>query len=425
MKTIFNFLVDKLIELKLDLLDAYLLRWVVNFIRSNVTPFIKNPQDKQKYYWIDRSKILEENKILQMDVQNISLRLNKLCGVFRIDGKRVKITDKVYPLKKMFIYSPEGRKSLFALTDAVKKLEYKPAREINYKNTCIKQKNAKTKENNKMRGVINATKDISEKTREILNDVLSKGIFKHRLNPEGTIASKTLLEIERIIFDLVSGTFEKKNKLDDEWMMRKGIDRGILDVIKNDWNELKEALLIAMEVYTKWQKRNGSFTRDMKTWLYNPRSKKSLFLMCYTQAISESNMFSVENAKKLMDEKSIKICKKKMKDINNGSMWLALYSVYKYIKNNWFAIIDYNYRYGVDWKFKDVSALFEKYLNFLSKCGVNGNAGYRSLTWKKFVEQCYRKLEIDLDPGEEALKSFSNRRLEIVNEISKHQKIGA
>ncbi|MCI9585671.1 MAG: hypothetical protein HFH45_03445 [Bacilli bacterium] len=77
---------SKSMEIKIDVIDLVILRWIVDFYPN----MEKKSIDGIEYAWVNYSYLLEKLPILNINKQNLYRRLKKLCDVQILEHKNVK-----------------------------------------------------------------------------------------------------------------------------------------------------------------------------------------------------------------------------------------------------------------------------------------------------------------------------------------------
>lgn len=398
----FGYQVDILLDYGFDIVDARILRWFSNFkANGGMTTYI-DPKENEVYYWVNRAKVLNDNKILQLTEQSITLRLNKLCGLQRINGKVVRDESKEYPLKKILIPNgKDGRMAYYAHTDSYNNF-------LSKKNIVVKHQEAEREEGE--RECPTESRDISSKAKEIIKTFVNQEdrLFKHNICKDGENASTTLIEIEKKLMALVSGNFQKQFKLNEDWMNNQDIKTSEILRARNSWNKLKELISEAVKNYADWPNKKVT---NFNTWLYNPNTKKSTFLTALSGKNKTRESMQVSNIQEGFDDQTLEILKKAhVSEKDKYVYWSSMKELYDWFKQNWYPLADYNSKtLGETWKVRHISVIFDNYLRFVffkKKKLEPVQMGRDKQIWQQFLEDFYNSVGLNLDPGDKALEKY-------------------
>lgn len=228
----------------------------------------------------------------------------------------------------------------------------------------------------------------------------------------------SMLQAQYLIDSLLNGKFLDVVNLDTEWAKSK--DLSMLEKITFD------DILKSLHKYAEAKKQGGwlehSHDVGLSTFLYNPRSKKSLFITMLQNSGRRSS--SVDS----MDEVFLKYTKPLLERLRLSEDFLnGLYTIYEFWKKQYdtlYAVNQKNGRklyweniFGTKFSWKSFMKVFEEFIDFkyvsTEKEIPVFDIGYKKKSWYKFmyyVYSNYNKVRVEL--FDEFYKNIENGREE-------------
>lgn len=117
----------------------------------------------------------------------------------------------------------------------------------------------------------------------LLRDILRPDLFSAHLPEEGQPPTKTLLKAQEILIALREGRMAADYPIDVSWGKSIGLDKVAL--LPSSWEDVRQLLDKAVRRYARahdpqyMPEDKKKLSRDFCSWLYNPRTQRSSFLL--------------------------------------------------------------------------------------------------------------------------------------------------
>jgi hypothetical protein len=384
--TIDGFNQNVLIELKLDVIEAVFLRWLLSFLASGKTKIYIDPESGEDFHWVKYSKIIDDLPIIFHNIFTVRRMIKKLTSI--------NIPDPTKPLILKLVRTIHGTETYFKFNPLIlERLEGSNMTTLLGSEYKIDNKTNKDKSklNPNVYSLIQKLQKIKKEDGDNLFSMIFPKDEKHY--------SKSIYNFQNQLLDLYEGKFYKNYiyniadwfSLKYKWYITDE-SKKLIQNCKGSWENIEKLILNSCKNLSKWYNVNNELTdkdklpKNISTFIYNSFSKISMFYICLIKPPSEVREASTDSLYKTIDSvvrNEMKIVKKN--DWDGYSFWNRVKKVQDYYdKNN----LNVKYQY---WLGNGIQEFIIGYKEFLIGLTgglefVNlGNVGTGNKTWEAFL----------------------------------------
>lgn len=255
----------------LELAETLVLRFIIDWmgadfsklsaeeIESYISPNMEHIQapNGKTYHWLSIKNIQAQLPILgYSQPASISKLIEKLTGNFD------KAKDIQYPLEK-FLSSKSGERKVYVrITPTILDLM---SCDGNMEAQRVADSWNRKEQKPRTHSFLDDKLELSDSFLSLYREISQLYSFKHQLPKEGQAPSKTLLDAQCIIDEVLSGEFITKYKFSER------VDTSV-------FSASKEAILSAIKSYGTWIVQNPKYKHSLVSFFYNPKNGSSMFL---------------------------------------------------------------------------------------------------------------------------------------------------